>query len=123
VKQQPPVAVLPDARDLRDVDEVRAVDPDKPPGFEPLLEFSQRQQEQVPFARRVDDHIRDFVMKGYETARQIIERQRVAVEALAKELLDVESVDADRLKQILAAAMVPALPVAVREAITEAARN
>jgi cell division protease FtsH len=84
-------------------------------------------------ARRVDDHIRDLVMKGYETARQIIERQRAAVEALAKELLDVESVDADRLKQILAAAMVPStapvlsevegLPVAVREAIREAARD
>jgi cell division protease FtsH len=84
-------------------------------------------------ARRVDDHIRDLVMRGYETARQIIERQRVAVEALAKELLDVESVDADRLKQIMAAATVPAtppalsevegLPAAVREAITEAARN
>ena len=76
-------------------------------------------------ARRVDDHIRDFVMKGYETARQIIERQRAAVEALAKELLEVESVDADRLKQILAAATVPAspLPASVREAITEAARN
>ena len=69
-------------------------------------------------ARRVDDHIRDLVMKGYETARQIIERQRAAVDALAKELLEVESVDADRLKQILAAATVPAgpLPVAVRGA-------
>jgi cell division protease FtsH len=73
-------------------------------------------------ARRVDDHIRDLVMKGYETARQIIERQRRAVEALAKELLDVESVDADRLKEILASAMVPPapLPAAVREAINEA---
>jgi cell division protease FtsH len=60
-------------------------------------------------ARRVDDHIRDLVMRGYETARQIIERQRRAVEALAKELLDVESVDADRLKEILAAATVPSV--------------
>ena len=74
-------------------------------------------------ARRVDDHIRDLVMKGYETARQIIERQRAAVEALAKELLDVESVDADRLKEILAVAMVPAtvMPPSVRQALTEAA--
>jgi len=84
-------------------------------------------------ARRVDDHIRDLVMKGYETARQIIERQRPALEALAKELLDVESVDADRLKQILAVATVPVappavstaegLPAAVRDAISEAAQN
>jgi cell division protease FtsH len=61
-------------------------------------------------ARRVDDHIRELVMKGYETARQIIERHRAALEALAQELLDVESVDAERLKQILAGALVPAVP-------------
>jgi cell division protease FtsH len=53
-------------------------------------------------ARRVDDEIRALVMRGYDTARQIIERQRAAVRALALELLDVESVDADRLKQIIA---------------------
>jgi cell division protease FtsH len=59
-------------------------------------------------ARRVDDEIRGFVMRGYETARQLVERQRAAVKALAEELLEVESVDADRLKQILAASMAPA---------------
>ena len=59
-------------------------------------------------ARRVDDEIRTLVMRGYETARQVIERQRDAVKALAEELLEVESVDAERLKQILAAALVPA---------------
>jgi cell division protease FtsH len=53
-------------------------------------------------ARRVDDEIRALVMRGYDTARQIIERQRAAVRALALELLDVESVDADRMKQIIA---------------------
>ena len=53
-------------------------------------------------ARRVDDEIRALVMRGYDTAREIIERQRAAVRALALELLDVESVDADRLKQIIA---------------------
>jgi cell division protease FtsH len=76
-------------------------------------------------ARRVDDHIRELVMKGYETSRQIIERQRAAVEALAKELLDVESVDADRLKEILATAMIPAstMPTAVRQALSDAAGN
>jgi cell division protease FtsH len=76
-------------------------------------------------ARRVDDEIRSLVMRGYETARQIIERQRAAVRALAIELLDTESVDADRLKQIIAQHVVSTatLPVAVREALTEAARN
>jgi cell division protease FtsH len=53
-------------------------------------------------ARRVDDEIRALVMHGYDTARQIVERQRAAVRALALELLEVESVDADRMKQIIA---------------------
>jgi cell division protease FtsH len=76
-------------------------------------------------ARRVDDEIRALVMRGYETARQIIEKQRAAVKALAEELLEVESVDADRLKQIVAQHVTPAVPIpaAVREALTEAALN
>ena len=79
-------------------------------------------------ARRVDEEIRGLVMRGYETARQIVERQRAAVKALAEELLEVESVDADRLKQILAQSVVPSaatspLPPAVRQALTEAALN
>jgi cell division protease FtsH len=57
-------------------------------------------------ARRVDDEIRTHVMRGYETSRQIVEQQRLAVRALAEELLEVESVDADRLKEIMAANMV-----------------
>jgi len=58
-------------------------------------------------ARRVDEEIRTLVMRGFETARQIVERQRTAVEALAKELLEIESVDADRLKELLAGTVVP----------------
>jgi cell division protease FtsH len=54
-------------------------------------------------ARRVDDEIRALVMRGCQTAREIVERERDGVRALAVELLDVESVDADRIKQILAA--------------------
>ena len=57
-------------------------------------------------ARRVDDEIRTIVMRGYEAARQIIERQRAAVTALAEELLEFESVDADRLKAVLAGARI-----------------
>ena len=76
-------------------------------------------------ARRVDEEIRTAVMKGYETARQIIERQRAAVTALAEELLETESVDADRLKQLIAATVMPVnpLPIAVREALSDAALN
>jgi cell division protease FtsH len=62
-------------------------------------------------ARRVDTEISALVMRGYETARQIVERQRAAVRALAVELLDVESVDAERVKQILAQHVVPAATV------------
>ena len=41
-------------------------------------------------------------MHGYNTAQHIVEHQRDTVTALATELLEVESVDGDRLKQILA---------------------
>ena len=53
-------------------------------------------------ARRVDDEIRAQLMHGYNTAQHIVEHQRDTVTALATELLDVESVDGERLKQILA---------------------
>jgi cell division protease FtsH len=53
-------------------------------------------------ARRVDDEISALVMRGYETAREIVERERGALQALAEELLDIESVEGDRLRQILA---------------------
>jgi cell division protease FtsH len=59
-------------------------------------------------ARRVDEEIRAFVMRGYETARQIIDREKDAVKVVADELLDVESIDADRLKELLAASLAPA---------------
>jgi len=73
-------------------------------------------------ARRVDNEISAFVMRGYETSRQIIERQRGAVRALALELLEVESVDADRMKQIMAEHVLPAATprVATIEAINDA---
>jgi cell division protease FtsH len=52
-------------------------------------------------ARRVDDEIRDLVMKGYETARQVLSRHRAAVASLAEELLLVESIDADGVRAII----------------------
>jgi cell division protease FtsH len=61
-------------------------------------------------ARRVDDEIRANVMRGFETARQIVEQQRQAVKALAVELLEFESVDADRLKELIAANVVASVP-------------
>ncbi len=52
-------------------------------------------------ARRVDDEVREIVMRGYETARQLLEKQRPAVEALTKALLDEESVDGDEIRAML----------------------
>jgi len=55
-------------------------------------------------AQRVDEEVREFVMRGYETARQLIATHRSAVRNLAEELLVVESLDADGIKTIISAA-------------------
>jgi cell division protease FtsH len=52
-------------------------------------------------AQRVDDEIRKVVMDGYGSAKGIIEKNRRAVEMMAKELLDVESLEADEIKSLL----------------------
>jgi cell division protease FtsH len=53
-------------------------------------------------AQRVDEEIREHVMRGYETARLIIAKNRAAVRAMAEELLVVESLDADGIKAVIA---------------------
>ena len=53
-------------------------------------------------AKRVDEEIRDLVMRGYETARRIVEQQRESVRAMAEELLSVESLDAAGIKALIA---------------------
>ena len=55
-------------------------------------------------AQRVDEEVRGLVMAGYETARQIIGKHRKAVRAMADELLAVESLDAEGIKAVIAAA-------------------
>jgi cell division protease FtsH len=55
-------------------------------------------------AQRVDEEVRELVMRGYETARQIVAKNRGAVRAMAEELLAVESLDADAIHAIIAAA-------------------
>jgi cell division protease FtsH len=55
-------------------------------------------------AQRVDEEIRKVVMDGYSQARWIIEKNRRAVDMMAKELLEVESLDANELKDLLARA-------------------
>jgi cell division protease FtsH len=59
-------------------------------------------------AQRVDEEVHDLVMRGYETARQVVARNRAAVSALAEELLVSESLDAAGVRAIVAAASVPA---------------
>ncbi len=56
-------------------------------------------------AQRVDGEVHDLVMRGYETARQIIAKNRGAVRAMAEELLVVESLDADAIKAVIASAV------------------
>jgi len=55
-------------------------------------------------AQRVDEEVREVVMRGYETARQIVAKNRGAVRAMAEELLVVESLDAQGIKDVIASA-------------------
>ena len=55
-------------------------------------------------AQRVDEEVREVVMRGYETARQIIAKNRGAVRAMAEELLVVESLDSQGIKAVIASA-------------------
>jgi cell division protease FtsH len=55
-------------------------------------------------AQLVDREIRELVLKGYETARGILTRNRPAVSAMVESLLAVESLDADAIKQVIASA-------------------
>ena len=52
-------------------------------------------------ARRVDEEVRAIVMRGYETARQILQHWRPAMKAVAEELLNVESLDGAEFKALV----------------------
>ena len=52
-------------------------------------------------AQRVDEEVHELVMRGYETARQIVAKNRASVRAMAQELLVVESLDAEGIKAIV----------------------
>jgi cell division protease FtsH len=68
-------------------------------------------------ARRVDEEIRTLVLRGYETARQLLSRHRNAVAALAEELLEVESLDADAIRALISESEQP-LRAAAREGLS-----
>jgi cell division protease FtsH len=54
-------------------------------------------------AQRIDSEVRDLVMRGYETARDLVSRNRKSVMAMAEELLVVESLDGDETRALMAA--------------------
>jgi cell division protease FtsH len=56
-------------------------------------------------AQRVDEEVRGFVMRGYETARQMVADHRASVRAVAESLLEHESLDAQAVKSLIAAAV------------------
>ena len=55
-------------------------------------------------AQQVDHEIRELVMKGYETAREIIGENRETVRAMAEQLLVVESLDAEGISALIGGA-------------------
>jgi cell division protease FtsH len=56
-------------------------------------------------AQRVDEEVRELVMRGYETARDLVAKNRAAVRNMAEQLLVVESLDADGIRNVIAASM------------------
>jgi cell division protease FtsH len=52
-------------------------------------------------AREIDEEIKRIIDESIEKVRQILDRRRDALVALTKRLIEVESVDADELKQII----------------------
>jgi cell division protease FtsH len=52
-------------------------------------------------AQRVDEEIRKVVMDAYDRARSIVERNRRAVDMMAKALLEEESLEADEIRDLM----------------------
>jgi cell division protease FtsH len=52
-------------------------------------------------AREIDMEVRRIITEAFDKTREIIETRRDAVEALARKLMEVESVDAEELKKII----------------------
>ena len=52
-------------------------------------------------AREIDEEIRRIVNEATERVRHILETRRAALEAIAKRLIEVESIDADELRQLI----------------------
>lgn len=64
-------------------------------GDEPLRSHSERT------AREIDEEVKRIIDKAIEKVRDILEVRRDALDALTNRLIEIESVDADELKQII----------------------
>ena len=58
-------------------------------------------------AEKIDDEIKDFVIKAYELAKNILKEKESALHLLAKELLEKETLDGKDLDRIIEAAKNP----------------
>jgi len=61
-------------------------------------------------AQRVDDEVERLVIGALERARTLLDTHRAGVRALAEQLLELESLDADEICQVLTAAGTPVPP-------------
>ena len=52
--------------------------------------------------QKVDDEIRKIIDQQYAVARKLLEENRDKVEAMAKALLEFETIDADQIDDIMA---------------------
>ena len=52
-------------------------------------------------AREIDQEVKRIIDEALERVREILHKRRGALVALAKELIEVESIDADELKRIV----------------------
>jgi cell division protease FtsH len=66
-------------------------------GEERLRSYSERT------AREIDEEVRRIIDEAIERVRQILEARRPALEALTERLIEVESIDAEELRKIIAA--------------------
>ena len=53
-------------------------------------------------ARTIDEEVRAFIDEAHQRAHQVLQTSRTTLEALAKRLIEVESIDAEELGDIIA---------------------
>lgn len=52
-------------------------------------------------AREIDEEVRRFIDQAIENVRHILDSRRAALEAMTSQLMEIETIDADELKQIV----------------------